>query len=150
MSSIYEGLRGCLTGTQNHIMSCRTQLLLHYLHLGTHGKLPYPPVTLFPCFSVGHEIFECQSSALFHHEVGKYTSLTISFTSVRGLIRSIACTTMNISVLENCYAGFCFHSISASPIPPPCLLSNGSLKVNMRAVGIRIRYRCSLEPSSYF
>lgn len=122
MSSIHETLRGCLTSTQNPITSCRTQLLLHYLHLGTHWKLPYPPV---PCYSIGHETFECQSSALFHHEVGEYTSLAIL---VRGLIRSIACTTMNISVLENCYVGFCFHAISASPIPPPCLLSEGSLK----------------------
>lgn len=97
----------------------------HYLHLGTHWKLPYPPVTLVPCYSIGHEIFECQSSALFHHEVGEYTSPTIL---VIGLIRSIACTTMNISVLENCCVGFCFHTISASPIPTPCLLSECSLK----------------------
>ena len=84
MSSIYEGLRGCLTGTQNHIMSFRTQLLLHYHHRGTYWKLPYPPVTLVPCQSIGHEIFECQGSALFHHEGGEQTSLTISSTSLEG------------------------------------------------------------------
>lgn len=58
MSNIYKGLGGCLPCTWKRLMSCRLQLQIPCLPLGTHVKSPCPPVTFLSCYTIGHEAFK--------------------------------------------------------------------------------------------